>query len=302
MEEFQKFPEKLENLSEESKGSSLSPSRHRSLGFSGVKSEFMQQFLIANPHHGSISEDFLIKNIDTGESYDLRKLETLEKLTDFKFISSSNRQAWKSYWKEISSFNERLWDSSELGDIETMKSLIKTNKLAFSFDINAKSLDDWTALHLACNEGHIQIVELLLAHNKINIEAETTMKRRPLHIAAIRGHCEIVMVLMKFGCELSPEDVDLYTPLHYASEHGYESIVRQLLMKKVKYETKTYQGMTAMDLSQDHRIRDIFKEFDENAINEASFGRTSIGNCIRNNARADYVNKWLLFGNKLAIK
>ena len=105
MEEFQITFEKVEILSEESKSSSHSPSRHRSLRFSGLKSELMQQFIIANPHHSSISE-VIIKNIDTTESYALRNLETIEKLTDFKYISSSNRQAWKSYWNQISAFNE----------------------------------------------------------------------------------------------------------------------------------------------------------------------------------------------------
>ena len=84
-----------------------------------------------------------------------------------------------------------LWDACELGLINELSDMLNQDKSNFPLDINSKSLDDWTALHLASNENNYQIIDILL-NNGGNVEAQTTIKRTALHIAAFRGYLKIV--------------------------------------------------------------------------------------------------------------
>ena len=84
-------------------------------------------------------------------------------------------------------------------------------------DLNAKGLDQWSALHFACESGHLNVVQELLSRPKIDVEALSTMDRTPLHLACIKGHCEIVKALIKFGANPNCRDCDQDTPLHCAS-------------------------------------------------------------------------------------
>ena len=55
-------------------------------------------------------------------------------------------------------------------------------------DINAKGLDQWTALHFSSDQGHLQIVDELLSQPSIEVDAISTIQRTPLHLAAIKGN------------------------------------------------------------------------------------------------------------------
>ena len=182
-----------------------------------------------------------------------------------------------------------------------LQDLIASNNKPYPLDLNAKTLDDWTALHLAANEGHIQIVELLLK-NDINKEAITKMGRKAIHIATIRGNYEVVKLLIEAKCDLDYQDDDQCTPLHYAAEHGYEKIIRELLENKANTSLKNYQGMRPIDLSQDHKIREIFEKLGVLPDEESGYGRTPYGTTIRNTARADYVSRLLFWGNMHKIQ
>jgi ankyrin repeat protein len=158
-------------------------------------------------------------------------------------------------------------------------------------------LDDWTALHMASNNGHYKVVEVLL-NNEANIEAKTTMSRTPLHISCLRGYFEIVKLLVDSGASINSTDNDFNTPLHYISEHGYPEILKFLLDKGPEITIKNHAGLTCIDVANNVEIRKIFEERDlinENTVN--SFGRTSIGDFVLYNGRADIVGKLLYMGN-----
>ena len=230
---IQSFPleeEDDKNLEDEQ---NISPPRQRSLGFSGCPLEFYRQIQgnskemmlknlkplkdpSKNPKEFVKNEEFLIKNIDTGELYDIRQLNQIEQLIPMiqKRITISNKKVWNGYWKEVRAKTEIYWDLAEIGDLEGLKLLLLAENSVYPIDLNAKSLDDYTALHLACNEGHIKVISLLLEQAQIDIEAKTSMYRTPLHIAAIKGYCDIVRLLVKAGCEVNSQDKDLNTPIY----------------------------------------------------------------------------------------
>ena len=77
-------------------------------------------------------------------------------------------------------------DYAELGDERKVKEILEELKKNFYVDVNARGLDDWTALHFAANENNITIVKLLV-ENGANPNAKTTYWRTPLHMACMRG-------------------------------------------------------------------------------------------------------------------
>lgn len=59
-------------------------------------------------------------------------------------------------------------------------------------DVNAKAIDQWTALHFAAENGHYNIVkELLEKHPTAEVDPFSTICRTPLHLAAIKNHVKI---------------------------------------------------------------------------------------------------------------
>lgn len=293
-----------------------------SIECSALKSNFLQQFLppsfIASQslsesrrkpsnkqkNYSQEEEVFLVKNKDTGSIYDIRNIKTLEELNgDLQGLSKCQQKAWKNYWKEMQKLKEELWDSAEDGNLKALQSILFRKTSTFPLDVNARCLDNWSALHLACNEGHFEVIKLLIEHGS-DIEAKTSMERRPLHFVAMKGYYEILMLLIENNCFINAQDMDFCTPLHHASERGHETIVKELLEAGADWKLKNHQQMTAVDLSFNIQTREIFLEFLRKKnldYDSDNFGRTAFGYSIRSNSRVDYVNRLLLVGRDQEI-
>jgi ankyrin repeat protein len=153
-----------------------------------------------------------------------------------------------------------LW-ASENGNIQEVKKLLDKAQLQdLIADINHRGLDNWTPLHFAANEGHIEVVKELLSHPDIEREPISSINRTPLHLAAMRGHTNIVRMLIE--CKAKPEvdrnykDFDMNTPLHYASEYGhFECIIYLVKEALADASIKNKFGYTPSDIAQNMRIR-----------------------------------------------
>lgn len=84
-------------------------------------------------------------------------------------------------------------------------------------DINARGLDNWSALHFAAHGGHKEIIKELFNQPGMEVEPLSNSKRTPLHIAAMQGHSGIVEMLIHKGVNTNCKDDDENTPLHLAS-------------------------------------------------------------------------------------
>ena len=107
--------------------------------------------------------------------------------------------------------------------------------------MNAKANDGTTPLHLACQRGNKQAVELLLASQEIDETIIDENGDTPLHEACSSGETEIVdkiLTKLKTGESVNlllPNDKQL-TPLHIACREGYVEIVKLIL--KVGFHQK----------------------------------------------------------------
>ena len=106
-------------------------------------------------------------------------------------------------------------------------------------NVNAKDKYGYTALMLAAENGHIEIVNTL-------IKAGTDIKndgRRALRLAASKGHTEIVNALINAGADVKNDGA---SALIGATENGHTEIVNALIEAGADLNAKDKYGMTAL--------------------------------------------------------
>ena len=91
-------------------------------------------------------------------------------------------------------------------------------KLGANLNVRNKSGD--TPLHIAVEEGRIEIVEILLEAGA-DIQVEDHENNTPLHLAAIRGSLGIIASLVDAGASLHKKgNYQFHEGLHKVTDHG----------------------------------------------------------------------------------
>ncbi len=167
-------------------------------------------------------------------------------------------------------------------------------------DLNHRGLDNWTPLHFAANEGHIEVVKELLSHPDIEREPISSINRTPLHLAAMRGHTNIVRMLIESKgmpeIDRNAKDFDMNTPLHYASEYGhFESIIYLIKEAQADPSINNKFGYTPSDIAHNMKIRQLFDSLVPRHVVEQSmgqgYGRTAVNGVLRHNDRINTVQR-----------
>ncbi|MBD0392011.1 ankyrin repeat domain-containing protein [Wolbachia endosymbiont of Pentalonia nigronervosa] len=134
-----------------------------------------------------------------------------------------------------------------------------------------------TLLHYAAENGHKEVVEILL-NNNAEINAKTTDKGlTPLHVAAQNGHLDVVNALLDKGADFNAKTIDKgLTPLHSATLNGYLDVVKALLDKGADFNAKAKDGWTSLHVAAQNGHLDVVKALldkgaDFNAKNKDDF-------------------------------
>ena len=85
-----------------------------------------------------------------------------------------------------------------------------------------------TPLHIASQNGNLQIVEYLI-YKGAEIDAKNKLERTPLHYACINKHLKIVEYLISNGADLNSKDEYGDSLLHFASHSDFLQIVQYLI-------------------------------------------------------------------------
>ncbi|HEB41882.1 MAG TPA: hypothetical protein ENI08_02595, partial [Candidatus Dependentiae bacterium] len=101
--------------------------------------------------------------------------------------------------------------------------------LSFNPEINACDNNGLTALSLAVEQGHCEMVSLLLKQSGIIVDALDKEKETPLMKASAHGHSVVVSLLLNHGADRKKQDGQGNNALHKAAERGHLSIVRRLV-------------------------------------------------------------------------
>jgi hypothetical protein len=114
------------------------------------------------------------------------------------------------------------------GKVKDIESLLMKKP---EFDVHAVRVKGRSALHLACEHGHLDLVKYLVENIEVFHGARTDPELfTPLHMTAFQGHYLIASYLISRGAaRLNEEDFLGNTPLHIACAMNQVHLVEVLL-------------------------------------------------------------------------
>jgi hypothetical protein len=132
-------------------------------------------------------------------------------------------------WSNLA-FCGEIHDAAKAGDLEKVKSLLKTSPDL----VSSKDNDGATPLHTAAYGGQLKIAETLVASGA-NVNATTRDGVAPLHWAAAMGSVDVCKFLLLKGADINAVDRLDRLPIVYAAHFGRKDVV-DLLRSNGSYE------------------------------------------------------------------
>lgn len=132
--------------------------------------------------------------------------------------------------------NRGLHLACENGHIDIVRMLLKAEVKP---DIRTKK--GWTALHLAANNQHVDVVKVLLEKTDINVRT-TKEEWTALHLAAENGDVDILGSLLEAKVDVDAVDSNGRTALYLATDSGHEKAMAKL------WEARTELDPNAEDI------------------------------------------------------
>ena len=134
-----------------------------------------------------------------------------------------------------------LFDAARKGDLDAIKRLVEQKKV----DIKAKYNQGATALHVAAQEGRLEVVKYLVVQGA-SIEAKSDKGFTALHMALMKGQLEVIKYLVDQGASIKAKSDDGTAALHVAVLAGQLEVVKYLIGQGASIEAKNNKGFTAL--------------------------------------------------------
>ena len=96
-------------------------------------------------------------------------------------------------------------------------------------DLNLRSSNGSTALHMAARSGNRKIAEILVACHEVEINLEDQNVQTPLHVVCTNGDKDLCALLLGNGADLTIKSAEGKTPLHMAVSGGIAHVARLFL-------------------------------------------------------------------------
>ncbi|XP_046582590.1 putative ankyrin repeat protein RF_0381 [Haliotis rubra] len=131
-------------------------------------------------------------------------------------------------------------------------------------DLSVVNEDEESILHLAIEEGNVEIVNSILAQNIVDINSTDCDGTTPVLLTALMGNIEVFDILVNKGADLSVVDDDGNNVLHLACLEGNEDIVKRVLsMGILDVNTKNDKGLNATMIAREKGYLSIAKSLSQ---------------------------------------
>ncbi len=169
--------------------------------------------------------------------------------------------------------NTALTLAAEGGHTDVVRLLIEKGAA-----VDAKAKSGHTALTLAVEGGHTDVVRLLIEKGAA-VDAKAKSGHTALTLAVEGGHTDVVRLLIEKGAAVDAKAKSGHTALTLAVEGGHTDVVRLLIEKGAAVNAKAKFGYTALMLAVDRGHTDVVRLLIEKgaAVNaKAKFGYTAL--------------------------
>lgn len=147
--------------------------------------------------------------------------------------------------------------ASEQGHIQIVKILLQYHARVDVFD----EYHGKAALHLAAENGHEQVADVLLWH-KAFVNAKSKLGLTPLHLAAQNGYNDLVRLLIEtHNAVIDALSLAKQTPLHMAAQCGKMEVCNTLLKMRADANATDVHGQTPLHLAAENDHSDVVKLF-----------------------------------------
>jgi len=209
-------------------------------------------------------------------------------------------------------------DEGSLLSITTRSNSIESARVLLNMGVDTliPTSDGDTALHIAVQGNHIEILELLLkSHVNVNLENLKTgaspliiavLKANipammlllenmanvnralfdgtsPLHLASQNGDLTVVEILVEAGADINQMDKSGKHPLIVASERNDTSVAQYLLNEGAAYELKDGSGKSALDYAKENNNQGLINILQSVAIESKKKNEKALSDAVRKN-------------------
>lgn len=140
------------------------------------------------------------------------------------------------------------------GHLQVVKMLLQYKKV----DMNAKSNDDWTILHIASQNNNLKMVKYLVDKGS-DINAKNASGSKPVHIAAREGCKDTVEFFLSKGSSINDLGTANQTMLHYAAMKGHLEVVKYLIIQGADVNAQDANGLTPMHIAAVFNYKDVIE-------------------------------------------
>lgn len=108
-----------------------------------------------------------------------------------------------TFFNEISSAELDLISAANIGDLKEVERILELENDGQIININVHNNehDQQTALHLACENGYVDVVKCLIEKGNANVNVLGLGGCTPLYAAAVFGHIGVIKYLLQKGAD-----------------------------------------------------------------------------------------------------